>query len=219
MSRSAVGWLGGSFDPVHEGHLVLARTARDRLGLERVLLIPAALPPHKLDRKLASGADRLALLELACQGEQGLEPCDIELQRSGPSYSYDTALALAERFGPDVELCFLIGADTLADLASWHRIQELAELVSFCSLTRPGIELDPSYLEPLLGDQAVDRLRRQLIHMAPHPASSTAIREALVGGQHVVEHLAPAVLAEIQRRGLYGAGGSSSRFKPSSKGT
>lgn len=202
MAGRRIGWLGGSFDPVHEGHLAIARFARERLGLERVLLVPARSPPHKLHLVLAPGADRLALLERACADEPWLEPCDLELHREGPSYSIDTAHALRERLGPDVELFAIVGADTLADLPTWRCLEELAQLVTFCALSRPGTPLSTEPLRRLLGEDGVARIERHLLAMPPHPASSTAVRAALVAGREP-EHVPPAVLAEIRRRGLY----------------
>lgn len=210
----SVGWLGGSFDPVHDGHLAIARIAADRLGLSRVLMIPAATPPHKRDRELAPGPDRLDLLGLACRIDERLEACSIELEREGASYSYDTALDLRSRLGEDVSLFFIIGADTLQDLASWYRIAELAELVTFCAVSRPGASLDPAYLVPLIGDEAVERMAANTIEMQPHPAASTQIRSDLARGQES-RHLPPAVYEEILARGLYGTGGSSSRSRSS----
>lgn len=204
---AAMGWMGGSFDPVHDGHLAIARAAADKLGLGRVLMIPAAIPPHKRDRRLASGADRLALLSLACASDPRLQPSDVELQREGPSYSYDTALELRRRYGESTPLYFIVGADTLQDLASWYRIAELAELVTFCAVTRPGSSLDPEFLVPTIGNPAVARIAEHAITVEPHPAASTAIREALARGD-VPDHVPPSVYAAITERGLYGAGGS-----------
>lgn len=217
-SAGRVGWLGGSFDPVHEGHLAVARTAAEHLGLDRVLMVPAAQPPHKLDRVLAPSTERLALLELACADDPRLVPCDVELDRPGPSYSFDTAVELQRRLGTEARLFYLIGADTLADLASWSRLPELADRVTFCAVTRPGVDLDPDHLLPLLGAERVRHLREHFVHMEPHPASSTAIREALAQGRRP-EHVPAAVLAAIAERGLYGSSGSSSSSSPSSRGT
>lgn len=208
-TTTRIGWLGGSFDPVHAGHIAIARLAADRLELDRVLLVPAAIPPHKRDRRLASGEDRLALLELACAADERLEPCDVELQRDGPSYSYDTACELHELLGPDTELLYVIGADTLADLPNWHRTADLCALVTFCAVTREGTELDPEPLLPLVGEEGVERIRRHLLVVDPHPASSTAIRAALFAGE-TPDWLPDGVLAEIDRRGLYGRSGASS---------
>lgn len=201
--RPRIGWLGGSFDPVHEGHVAIARAAIDALDLDRVLLVPAAIPPHKRDKRLAPGDDRLALLELACRGDERLVPCDIELRRQGVSYSYDTARALRDELGDDVELFYVIGADTLADLATWSRIPELARLVTFCTLRRAGDAVTTDHLAGLVDDESRARIADHVIDAPIHPASSTAIREALAEGRDP-EHLAPAVAAEIARRGLYG---------------
>lgn len=201
-----VGWLGGSFDPVHEGHLHIARAALERLGLEQVLLVPAARPPHKLDRVLAPGRARLALLEAAVADDPRLVPCDIELEREGPSYSVHTAEALRARLGPDVALFSIIGADTLLDLPTWHRIADLCRLVTFCPVTRPGVALDPSAVRAVAGDEVVARIAAHRVDVEPHPASSTAIRAAFARGEEP-EHVPPAVLALIRARGLYGVGG------------
>jgi nicotinate-nucleotide adenylyltransferase len=208
-AETRVGWLGGSFDPVHEGHLFIAQAAADRFGLSRVLLIPAAQPPHKPDRVLLPGAQRLQLLELACAGDERLEPCDIELVRDGPSYSYDTARQLLELLPAGTRLHFILGADMLADLPNWFRVAELCELVTFCAVTRPGTALDPAPLARVAGEAAAEQVRRHLLEVTPHPASSTAIREAFRLGRAPEFVPAPA-LAEIERRGLYGAGGASS---------
>ncbi len=201
-----LGWLGGSFDPVHEGHVHIARLAADHWDLSRVLLVPARAPPHKTDRTLAPGADRLALLEIAARADARLSPCDIELRREGLSYSYDTARELHELFGPDTRLHYVIGADTLADLPNWHRIAELCELVTFCSISRAGQELDTAPLAPLIGGDGAAELARNCLRAPPHPASSTAIREGLRAGRRP-SYLDDSVWDAIVQRDLYGAGG------------
>ena len=204
---AAMAWMGGSFDPVHDGHLAIARAAADRLNLEQLLMVPAALPPHKRERRLASGEDRLALLAIACADDPRLQPSNVELLREGPSYSYHTALELRRRYGDDTPLFFIVGADTLQDLASWYRIAELAEIVTFCPVTRPGSSLDPEFLVSTIGAAAVARIAEHVIAVPPHPGASTAIREALARGE-APEHLPGAVHAAIVERGLYGAGGA-----------
>ncbi len=216
MSRT--GWLGGSFDPVHEGHVHIARAAADRLDLKRVLLVPAHRPPHKTDRTLAPDEDRLALLEIACRLDLRLQPCDIELRRTGLSYSFDTARELIRSEPEGTELFYIIGADTLADLPNWHRIDELCRLVTFVAITREGQELDPAPLVPVIGETEVARIAEHCLHLPPHPASSTAVREGLAEGERP-EHLDDAVWAEIEARGLYGAGGRSSSSRRGGSGT
>lgn len=212
-----LGWLGGSFDPVHEGHLRIARLALERLGLEFVLLVPAARPPHKLDKTLAPGRARMALLDVAAADDPRLVPCDIELERDGPSYSVDTAEELLSRFGPDVELYSIVGADTLADLPTWHRIGDLVRLVTFCPVTRAGVPLDPSALAGVADAATIARIEAHRIDTEPHPASSTSIREALLRGERP-QHVPPAVLARIRELGLYGAGGGASSDSDGSTG-
>lgn len=211
MSAARVGWLGGSFDPVHAGHVQAARAAADALELERVLLVPAGVPPHKRERTLAPGADRLALLDIAVRADPRLQSCDLELRRAGPSFSFDTAQELLATQPAGTRLFFILGADMLADLPRWHRIGELARLVTFCPLARAGTPLEPDALRPALGDEAVARIRRHVVEAPEHPASSTAIRAALARGERP-QWLPPGVFEEIVARGLYGygAGGASS---------
>ena len=211
MSAARVGWLGGSVDPVHAGHLHIALAAADALALDRVLLVPAGVPPHKRQRALAPGPDRLALLDIAARADRRLESCDLELRRAGPSYSVDTAQQLLAALPPGTQLFFILGADMLADLPHWHRIAELARLVTFCPVARAGTPLDPDALRSVLGDEAVARIRRHVVAAPVHPASSTAIREALERGERP-EWLPPGVYEAIAARRLYGygAGGASS---------
>lgn len=206
-----IGWLGGSFDPVHAGHLHVAREARAALDLERVLLVPAAVPPHKQGLTLAPGEDRLALLRVACAGDPDLVPCDLELHREGPSWSCDTADELIADLGEGVQLFAVIGADTLADLHTWRRLDDLVRQVVFCPVTRPGTSLDTDHLLEVIGAEAVAAIQAHTLHIPPHPASSTAVRQELRAGGPV-EHLDPEVLDEIRRRGLYSSqdGGASS---------
>jgi len=131
-----IGIFGGSFDPVHNGHLILARQAREELQLDRVLLIPAALSPHKTTNPPAPPELRLQLLRLAVEGEAGLEVEDLELRRNElPSYSIDTVRELRQRH-PVAQWFYLIGSDNLAELHTWKDIEELRRLVQFVVLTR-----------------------------------------------------------------------------------
>jgi nicotinate-nucleotide adenylyltransferase len=209
VSGERIGWLGGSFDPVHEGHLHIARAALEELELDRVLLVPAHQPPHKRDRTLAPGADRLALLEIACASDPRLQPHDIELRRGGLSYSYDTAEQLLRDLPAGSELFLIVGADMLADLPHWHRGAELARLVNVCPVERPGHDGDPPGLAEALGADTLAAIRERTLRPTPHPASSTAIREALGRGESP-DWLLAGVGREIRRRGLYGLGGASS---------
>lgn len=211
-AEARVGWLGGSFDPVHEGHLHIARGAADALSLSRVLLVPAYRAPHKLDRPLAPDEDRLALLDVACRVDPRLSACDVELRRGGVSYSIDTARELLASLPPGTRLLAIVGADTLAELPTWRQAGELLRLVDFCPVARAGQEPDPSPLLRLGDAGIVDGIRRRTLRLPEHPASSTEVRAVLLAGG-VPPWLPPGVLDELRRRGMYGygAGGASVR--------
>ncbi|MDX1952770.1 MAG: nicotinate (nicotinamide) nucleotide adenylyltransferase [Verrucomicrobiota bacterium] len=134
---SRIGLYGGSFDPVHLGHLLVAQSAYEELRLERVFLIPASQNPFKPDRKLAAGSTRLLLLRLALAGITWAEVDSQELQRGGLSYSIDTVRSYRARF-PEAELFYLVGADHVEQLNKWKEAEELAKLVEFLIIPRPG---------------------------------------------------------------------------------
>jgi nicotinate-nucleotide adenylyltransferase len=138
--RQRLGILGGTFNPVHLAHLILAQSALEMYDLARVLFIPSAQPPHKEDMLIAPAVHRAAMLQLAIEGDLRFEASDIELIRDGPSYSIDTVRALRERH-PDSDLYFIIGSDTLLELHSWHKIEELLDLCAFITFERPGTPL------------------------------------------------------------------------------
>jgi nicotinate-nucleotide adenylyltransferase len=183
-----MGVLGGSFDPVHHGHLVAARTLREMLDLDLVLLVPAGQQPFKRDGHGASAADRAKMAELAVAGEAGLAVDRLEVDRDGPSYTVDTLLALKAR-RPDVELTLLVGADAAVELPAWRdaeRIRELARVVLF---TRAGAK-PPRLALPVVEIPAVE-------------ISSTDIRTRVHAGRSI-RYLVPEVVREyIATRSLY----------------
>lgn len=200
---SKVGLFGGSFDPIHFGHLVVAEQARERLGLERVIFIPGRRPPHKLDKRLAPGEDRLAMVGLAIAGHPAFEASDIELGRDGPSYSLITVEQLqAAHHG--WEVYFLIGGDTLPELPTWYHVAELADLCQFAVFARPGERLGD--VEPLRGVLAEEQIAGIQAHCFETPLigiSSTALRRR-VGEGRSIRYLVPeAVRRYIEDHGLY----------------
>lgn len=130
-----LGILGGSFDPIHHGHLILARAAREELGLDRILFLPANVSPHKTYRRPAPAADRLAMVTLAVKDEPGFEPCDLELRRPPPSFTVDTLRDLAA-LHPDAELVLLIGADNVAKFHTWREADAIPQLAKIAVLER-----------------------------------------------------------------------------------
>lgn len=205
---------GGTFDPVHAGHLAVARAARDTLHAA-VHLVPAAVPPHR-GPTAASARDRTDLLALAVAGEPGLAVDTRELRREGPSYTVDTLREARADIGPRAPLAWLVGADAFRGLPSWHDWRALFDLAHFVVAVRPGHGLEelPETLSAAcagrwakapaeLSETAAGRLFR--LDLPPHPAASSELRRRLAAGEDPGDWLDPAVAAEIARRGLYRA--------------
>lgn len=203
-----LGLLGGTFNPIHRGHLAIARAARDGLHLDRVVLIPSARPPHKKadGSDLAPAEDRLAMARLAVQGEQGLEVSDLELRRSGPSFTIDTISAF-ERERPDAELYFIIGADSLAELESWRDAAKLLDRVRFVVVNRPGhdVERGIAAVERALGFERSRGLRERTVTMEPVSIAATTIRDRVRRGEPIDGLVSDPVRDYIAARGLYRA--------------
>jgi nicotinate-nucleotide adenylyltransferase len=180
------GLFGGSFDPIHVGHLILAREAREQLGLDRVIFIPAGISPHKLHRTPASAEVRLEMVRAAIEGEPGFEVDDCEVGREGPSFTIDTVRLLRER-NPGDEFFYFIGEDNLEKLDTWREIGELRRLVQFVVLARSAVA----------GSCEFPRITRQV------DVSSTEVRNRVARGQSI-RYLLPSQACEvIYRNGLY----------------
>lgn len=145
-----IGIFGGTFNPVHIGHLILAEEAREKLGLDRIIFIPTSLPPHKDTVNIAPAADRLKMLKFAIRGNKFFGLSDIEIKRQGRSYTIDTLKELKNKFIHD-ELYFIIGSDLLKYLNEWKDLNEINKMVKFVAATRPGYPLEqiPSYIQRL----------------------------------------------------------------------
>lgn len=133
-----LGLLGGTFDPIHCGHLQAARAAREHLALDRVLFIPSRVPPHRSRLPHASGHHRFAMIAIAVLGQEGFTVSDLELSRTGPSYSHETLLALHREGWSATQLFFIIGVDAFAEIATWHAYPAVLEASHFAVVTRPG---------------------------------------------------------------------------------
>ena len=131
-----LGFYGGTFDPIHNGHLILAREAVETLGLDRLYFIPNAVSPHKTSTLAAPSNMRAEMIRVAIENEPRFDMDDLELNRPGPSYTIDTLLALRERFGPDAKFFYLLGEDNVSSLSTWRRIDELHHLATFVVLCR-----------------------------------------------------------------------------------
>ena len=182
--------FGGTFDPIHNAHLAVARAAADRFHLDRVLFVPAAHPPHKSGVTFAPYADRIRMTELACQGEPRFEVSRIE-EGSARSYSIDTIEKVRARLHPADQLFFLIGADAFAEIRTWRRWQDVARSVCFLVVSRPGHLYD---VPP-----EVDMRRLDTVDL---PVSSSEIRRALGAGERPAE-VPAAVLEYTEQHRLY----------------
>ena len=182
-----VGLYGGSFDPVHLGHLLVAQAAREELELERLFFIPAAQSPFKPDSKPTSGADRVRLLRLALAGKTWCEIDEQELHRGGMSYTIETVRDYHRRF-PDAEIYYLIGGDHVEKLPSWREAEELARLTKFVVVPRPG-QVDVPFPKPFHG---------RALKGFPLGVSSSQIRERIKTGKPI-DHLVPAMVGEAIR--------------------
>ena len=189
--------FGGSFNPIHHGHLIGARAVAEAAGFDRVVLIPSALPPHKLRAiGMAPPEHRLAMCRLAVEGDGMFEVDDLELTRSGPSYTIDTARQMRLRGWPDVH--WLVGADTVPLLPEWHEPDTLLKEVTFVVMARPGHVLDwpslPASLRPLQKNVA----EAPLVEI-----SASDIRRHVAAGRSVRYLVPPAVEAYLLRNNLY----------------
>ncbi|MGF1634879.1 MAG: nicotinate (nicotinamide) nucleotide adenylyltransferase [Phycisphaerae bacterium] len=200
MSETIGLCFGGSFNPVHLGHLICARHVAEARGFGRVRLIPSRLNPHKeADASVAGAEHRLAMARLAVADDELFVVDDLEIQRPGPSYTLRTVRALRERFGGPID--WLIGADLLPGLSSWFGYPELLSEITFHVMHRPGYEIEASRLPPEVADLA----RRNLVEAPAVDISATLIRERIAQGRDV-RYLTPdAVSCYIVREGLYQA--------------
>ena len=199
-----VGLYGGSFNPIHVGHLLIARSVAEQLGLEKVYLIPAAVPPHKPKHNLAGPEHRWQMVCLAAEGEDFLEPSECELRRQGPSYTIDTVKHFAEQIGPEAELHWIVGADSLSELTTWYQIERLLDMCKIITAARPGWEqVDTSGLSRHLGRGQVQRLMDGVLQTPRIEISSSDIRHRVAKGLPI-RYLVPSAVEEyIAKHGLY----------------
>lgn len=217
----ALGFFGGTFDPVHVGHVAAAQAVYRAFSLRRVLLLPAATPPHKTRTDFASARDRLRMLELAVEGVPGLGVCDLELRRGGTSYTIDSLRAL--RAGtPPVLPVFVLGMDALLDVASWREPRALVREFDLIAVDRPGRSLDEA--RGRLDDETFTRLlpafpgpsgvpapapplgtggRIFILAIPPVPVSSSEVRSRASRREPLLGLVHPAVARYIQDQALY----------------
>jgi nicotinate-nucleotide adenylyltransferase len=202
LAAARLGVLGGSFDPPHRGHLHVAERARAAFGLDHVLLVPAARPPHKPDRILADGAQRLAMLAALCRTDPFLSPWGVELERSGPSYTVDTLRALRAAVAPPTALYFLMGADNLPGFPGWREVETIVRLAQPVVVPRRSGLSAPAVDPGGLSSFARVRLAIGMLRGEPVEVSSTELRAQLSRGETPAA-LPPAVAEYLRGHPVY----------------
>ncbi len=199
-----VGLYGGSFDPIHHGHLIVARAIAEKLDLERIILLPTATPPHKDGESLADPTHRARMVELAAEDESLFEFNDFDLTRSGPSYTIDTVAFFQERLGKHAVLHWIIGADSLVELTGWHRISALIDYCRVVTAGRPGWErINWSALRATLSEEHVRKLRDGVVDTPRLDISSTDIRCRVHDGRSIRYLVPNSVRRYIDEHALY----------------
>jgi nicotinate-nucleotide adenylyltransferase len=190
-----IGIFGGTFDPVHFGHLICAEQLREAIGLDSVTFIPCSTSPHKPDYVVAGDKHRLAMLELAVSGRDEFKVSDIEIARGGLSYTVDTIAALRQQFGPGVDLWLLMGMDAYLDLSAWERPEEI---VAEC---RFGVARRPGYTRQL--DAGLPVAKTEFVDITPVDIASTDIRQRLLEGRSIAFLVPGSVEAYIRKHKPY----------------
>ncbi|MBS2969772.1 nicotinate-nucleotide adenylyltransferase [Metabacillus sp. KIGAM252] len=185
-----IGIFGGTFDPPHFGHLLMASEVKAALSLDEIWFLPNSLPPHKQDEEHSSPMDRCEMLELAISGKEGFLVEPIELERTGPSYTYDTIVLLREKY-PEYHFSFIIGADMIEYLPKWNRVDQLLSMVRFVGVGRPGYSPDTAY-------------SLTMVDVPQFDVSSSMIRHRIEQGITTSFLLQDKIMDLIKEKGLYG---------------
>lgn len=198
--------FGGTFDPVHTGHIEVAQAAAKKIGAKKVILVPARRSPHKNLKPLAPDNDRIVMLKLATKDKDLFQISPVELNRAEPSYTIDTIRQLKQRFGTDCTLYWLIGADMLESLPKWHKIDELLNECIICVINRGGFgKPDFNKLAANISKENIEKLRQNAVKTPLIEVSSTEIRRQILNDEDASKYLHPEVLNYIKSHRLYAA--------------
>lgn len=197
---SKLGLLGGSFDPIHIGHLIVAEILADRLELGHVVFLPAAKPPHKLTQSLSPGEVRLEMIRRSIDGVDGFSVSEIDLRRPGPSYTADSLEEVRKTVSRDTDLYFLMGMDSLRDFPGWHRPDKIARLARLGIARRPGVDVSRIDIERQVPEA---RGRIEIVNVPLIDISSSDIRDRARTGRPFRFQVMPGVADHILETGLY----------------
>jgi nicotinate-nucleotide adenylyltransferase len=204
MPKRKIALFGGTFDPIHLGHTTVASDAAKRIGAEKVIFIPAKRSPLKGFLPKANDAQRLQMISLAISEEKSFEVSDCELQKPAPSYTLETVKQFQAEYGSETLIHWLLGADSVDDLAYWLGVDELVDTCNLTTMYRAGCEApDFAKFEALWGTKRVEKLQQNIVQTPLIDISSTEIRERLAAGLDVTDMLHPAVADYIRKHGLY----------------
>ena len=234
-----IGLFGGTFDPIHRGHLALARVALEQCKLHRIYFVPASAPPHKQQQPLSPFIHRFAMLALATADEKAFVASPLEAQeqngighkadRAKPNYTIDTVMRLKQSLKPSDKLFLMIGMDAFADISKWHQPEKLFRECEFVVAGRPGYSLadvanalpsslrpraevtKPFHKQPAQGDLVLPGVHIHLLGDLKQPVSATAIREAAAAGKPLGRFVEPGVAEYIRKMGLYKGSPAASR--------
>jgi nicotinate-nucleotide adenylyltransferase len=197
-----LGLFGGSFDPVHYGHLLLAECCREQCRLDAVWFLPTAVPPHKRNRKLTPAARRIEMLELAVAGNPAFSVCRYETDRGGVNYTVDTLSHFHDE-APSRELFFLVGADMLLDLPNWRNAARVCELAVPIVVRRPGCQINFGCLRKIASAERIKRFRQHQVEMPEIGISGTGLRRRVRAGQSIRYQVPRGVEMYIAAHKLY----------------
>jgi nicotinate-nucleotide adenylyltransferase len=199
-----LGVLGGTFDPIHNGHIAAADAAQRELALDGITLVPSRIPPHRQDPVGAGAEHRLAMAQLAARERPGWRVSSIELGRQGPSYTYDT-LAELGRDVPRTQIFFILGADAFAEIATWSRYPALLDLANFVVVSRPGVTLNSLHEQApsAFSHRSSGKTRVIFVEANTPDVSATDIRRRVRNGDSLTGLVPDSVAAYIQAHGLY----------------
>jgi nicotinate-nucleotide adenylyltransferase len=199
-----IGIMGGTFDPIHNGHLMLGRQALEEYGLDQVWYMPSGQPPHKKDHAVTDAADRLEMVRRAVDGIDGFVCSDFEIQRPGITYSVETLRLLRQEYPAD-EFYFIIGADSFYEIERWFQPQEILKLTALMVAVReyPGAARSMEEQKKLLEEKYQARVH--FLHCAKMDVSSSGLRRSISEGEPVGDLIPEAVLSYIKEKGLYKA--------------
>ncbi|MCF7958885.1 MAG: nicotinate-nucleotide adenylyltransferase [Phycisphaerae bacterium] len=195
---------GGTFDPIHNGHLIVARTVAEKLAIGKTILIVSANPPHKLNEPVTNAIHRMAMTHLAVENDPLFDVSDCELHRDGPSYTLETVRYFQNKYGPETKLYWLIGADSIADLPGWYEIKDLCDECQIVTAARPGYDTTQlGGLEKILTPERLLAFKDHILETPLLEIAATDIRRR-VNARLPISHLTPLpVINYITKHELY----------------